>query len=277
MGVQDLDPDVQRAVNRIQPVEVTRAMLSQARELGFESVNVDLIYGLPRQTAASWRRTMESVAELAPDRLSIFSFAFVPQAKPHQRRLALFDRPTGRAKLELLGIAHDVLGAIGYRAIGIDHFAAPDDELARALDDGTLARDFQGYTTRKAADTVALGVSAISFIGGAYAQNVKSLALYHRALAADRLPTERGHALDEDDRRRRDVIQDLMCRMEADVPAGFERELEALAVHERDGLVVRDGRHLLLTPLGRVFARNVAMVFDAYLDRQGDRPFSRTV
>jgi oxygen-independent coproporphyrinogen III oxidase len=277
MGVQDLDPDVQAAVHRVQPLEVTRSIQDEARKLGFRSINTDLIYGLPRQTHASWRRTMAAMAALRPDRMSIFSFAYVPDAKPHQRRLAVADMLTGRAKLELLGIAHEVLDERGYRAIGIDHFAVPDDELARALDDGTLARDFQGYTTRRATDTIALGVSGISFVGGAYAQNEKSMTLYRKALFDGRLPTERGHRLDDEDRARRDVIQDLMCRMEAEIPVAFDDELAALAPHEEDGLIVRDGRRVTLTPLGRLFARNVAMVFDAYLRRRRDRPFSRTV
>lgn len=281
MGVQDFDPEVQRAVCRVQTEEETREMIETARGLGFRSVNLDLIYGLPRQTSASWARTMERVVALGPDRISLFSFAYVPTVKPHQRRLAVADLPTGMAKLELFRLAHDTLVDAGFRAIGMDHFARPADELAIAQEQGTLWRDFQGYSAgRGGAGTVALGVSSISDAGGAYLQNVKTLPRYAAALGRGELPVERGHRLTPDDERRRQIIGEVMCRLSATLTEDEAAEhAPRLAALEREGLCALEGRRLTLTPLGRVFVRNVAMVFDAYLDRDGARrpAFSRTV
>jgi oxygen-independent coproporphyrinogen-3 oxidase len=282
MGVQDFDPDVQRAVHRIQSVAETAAAIADARASGFASVNLDLIYGLPHQTPASFARTMDEVAALAPDRVAVFSFAYVPAARPNQRRLPLAAIPTGGDKLALLEIARDRLAAAGMVAIGIDHFARPDDELARALAERRLWRDFQGYTVRRAAVTVAVGASGISDFGGAYAQNEHALGGYEAAIDAGRLATVKGIALSADDRRRRDVIVQLMCNgwvdLGADGEGYFARELAALEPLERDGLVVARGREVALTELGRLFARNVAMVFDAHLGPAGSRPtFSAAV
>ena len=284
MGVQDFDPGVQQAVNRVQTVEVTRAMIDGARELGYRSVNLDLIYGLPRQTPDSWRRTLEQIVALRPDRLALFSFAYVPSVKPHQKALETVSMPSPTGKLALFRLAHDLLTGAGYRWVGMDHFALPDDELARAAGERRLWRDFQGYTTLRAADTVALGVSGIGKIGGCYAQNVKTLPPHEALLAEGRLPIERGHWLTEDDQLRSDAITQIMCNFWVDLgpdAAGrWARELEALRAHERDGLVTLAGATVTLTPLGRVFVRNVAMVFDAYLGRgkSAQRPtFSRTV
>ena len=276
MGVQDLDPTVQATVERIQSVEETRAATEEARALGFRSVNFDLIYGLPRQTPERWRRTMEQVVALSPDRVAAFSFAFLPDALPNQRRLPAAEVPRGAAKLALLAVAHDALVDAGYRAIGMDHFARPGDELALAQERRELWRDFQGYTTERAPDTIALGASAISDVGGAYLQNARALGDYRAAVIAGRLPTARGHALSEEDRRRRGVIMDLMCNFTADASA-FPDERARLGPLVRDGLLSLDGTRLLLTPLGRVFVRNVAMVFDAYLSRPSARAFSQTV
>ncbi len=280
VGVQDLDPAVQQAVARIQSEEETGAVIEHARGVGFRSVNVDLIYGLPRQTPTSWRRTVERVVSgLRPDRVSLFSFAHVPSVKPHQRRLPVADIPSGRAKLELFRIGHDALVDAGYRAIGMDHFALPDDELAVARDERRLWRDFQGYSAgRGGAGTIALGVSAISDTGGAYLQNVKTLPRYADALAAGRLPVERGHLRSPDDELRRALIGELMCNLGVTVPVGMVAERARLRELETQGLCVLEGERVTLTPLGRVFVRNVAMVFDAYLDRDERRPaFSRTV
>ncbi len=284
MGVQDLDPDVQRAVARIQTEEETRAIIEEARRLGFRSVNVDMIYGLPKQTPASWRHTIERVTgSLRPDRVSLFSFAYVPTVKPHQRRLEVADIPTGPAKIELFRIGHDGLIDAGYRAIGMDHFALPDDELAIAQDERRLWRDFQGYSAgRGGAGTIALGVSSISDIGGSYLQNVKTLPRYAAALERGELPVEKGLKRSADDDRRRALIEELMCNLAVTIPdaelPGYARELAKLADLEREGLCTVQGGRIALTALGRVFVRNVAMVFDAYLDRaDGKRPFSRTV
>src|SRR5262249_38579001 len=193
MGVQDLDEDVQRAIARIQTEEETRAAVDGARSLGLRSVNLDLIYGLPRQTPPSWRRTIERIAAIPPHRISPFSFAYVPTVKPHQRRLPVAELPTGAAKLALFRLAHDALIDAGYVAIGMDHFALPDDELARARAEGRLWRDFQGYSAgRGGAGTIALGVSGIGDVGGAYLQNPKTPPRHSAMPGAGLLPGERG-------------------------------------------------------------------------------------
>jgi oxygen-independent coproporphyrinogen-3 oxidase len=280
LGVQDFDTAVQQTINRVQSIAETRQSIERARALGYRSVNLDLIYGLPRQTLASFRRTVAEVVALRPERVALFSFAFVPSVKPHQRRLPLAELPSAPLKLELFQAAHDDLTAAGYRAIGMDHFALPGDELALAVERRALGRDFQGYTSERAPHTVALGMSAISNLGDAYAQNYKSLAAYEAAIESGRLATERGLALDAEDQRRRDVIHALMCNFEVDLGADgarhFARELQALGGLAGDGLVQLDGGRITVTPLGRLFVRNVAMVFDAYL-RPGTATFSRAV
>lgn len=280
MGVQDFDPEVQRAVRRIQSVEETRSRLELARSLGFRAVNFDLICGLPLQTADSWRRTMEQVAEMRPDRLAVYSFAFVPEARPNQRVLAQYNMPNGREKLTLRRIAHDVLGAAGYRAIGMDHFALPTDELSSAQEQRALRRNFQGYTVLPAGDVVAFGATGISDIAGAYAQNVRPLPRYYKAMEEGKLATEHGILLDADDRERRAIIESLMCNFWVDLGDShrFEEELHALQPLERDGLVRVTGSQIEVLPLGQIFVRNVAMVFDAYLRREPAKiKYSRTV
>ena len=283
MGVQDFEPAVQEAVNRIQTRQDTQGTLEHARAIGFKSVNFDLIYGLPRQTPGTWTRTIGEVIRMRPDRISLFSFAYVPDVKPHQRRLPAADIPHGAAKLALFRLAHDALVDCGYRAIGMDHFALPEDELSRARDDGRLWRDFQGYTVAKAAETIALGVSSIGQVGGAFVQNTRLLPRYQAMLAEGRLPVERGHVLSDDDRRRQAIITQLMCNQFVDLGADaldFVDELARLAPMEKDGLLVREGTRITATPIGRVLIRNIASVFDAYLPREADaaRPvFSRTV
>jgi oxygen-independent coproporphyrinogen-3 oxidase len=275
MGVQDFEPRVQEAVRRIQSVEQTAETVAWARRLGYRSVNFDLIYGLPFQTAESWARTIARVVELGPDRIATYSFAHVPAAKPHQRLLPIANLPGAKEKIGLLRVANEGLRAAGYRAIGMDHFARPEDELSRALDERRLWRDFQGYTVKRAADTIGVGVSGISSLAGAYAQNVKSLAAHEAAIAERRLPVERGLLLDDDDRRRREVITGLMCNGWIDVGDGFATELDALEPFVRDGVVEVKGTEISLTPLGRMFVRNVAMVFDAYLAREGEQLLAR--
>lgn len=281
MGVQDFDPSVQQAICRTQSVEETRAHLDKARALGFESVNFDLIYGLPRQTPESWARTLDQVAELRPDRIAIFSFAYVPEVKPQQRRLGVFGLPSPTEKLALFRVAHARMEAAGYRAIGMDHFALPDDELARADANGTLWRDFQGYTVQRGAETVAFGVSGIGYVGGAYAQNVKSIGDHREAVLAGRLPIERGIVLSDDDRLRRELITAIMCRFAVELPAGhdFSAELARLRPLADDGLVRLAQNRVEVTHEGRLFVRNVAMAFDAYYNARGtSRPrFSRVI
>jgi oxygen-independent coproporphyrinogen-3 oxidase len=291
LGVQDFDPAVQEAIHRVQSVEQTEALMRAARELGFGSLNVDLIYGLPHQTPDSFARTIERVVGLAPDRLAVYSFALVPWLKHHQKLLPQEALPSPETKLELLQAAREGLIAGGYLDIGMDHFALPDDELATAQRDGRLWRNFMGYTTVRAPDMIGLGVSSIGSVGRTFAQNEKKLTRYYQALDAGRLPVERGYALSEDDAVRQHVIRTWMCHFRIDArevearfgvefAAYFANELATLRDEfEPEGLVrVHDGG-VEAEELGRLFPRNVAMVFDAYLraPQDGGPRFSRTV
>ena len=278
LGVQDLDPVVQKAIDRVQSVEETRAALDHARALGFSGINFDLIYGLPFQTKESWARTLAQVLEMRPDRLAVYSFANVPDVRPNQRRLAQANIPHGADKLALFRMAWEAFVNAGYRQIGMDHFAAPGDELALAQERRALGRNFQGYTVQTANEVIAFGTSAISDIGGVYAQNSHSLPQYEDAIVEGRLAADRGIRLTEDDVLRRGLISQLMCNFFVDlreVP-GFDSELARLAGLEREGLLTLNGRVAELTPLGRIFVRNVATVFDAYLATQAPR-FSKAV
>ncbi|NOK38611.1 oxygen-independent coproporphyrinogen III oxidase [Corallococcus exercitus] len=281
MGLQDFDPLVQQTTNRLQTPEQTRALLEHARALGFTGVNFDLIYGLPHQDAERWARTLAAVLEMRPDRLAVYSFAFMPDVLKHQKRMPAQALPAARTKLELFRAACEAFLTAGYRPIGMDHFAVPEDELARAQAGRRLGRNFQGYTVKAASDVVALGSTGISDVGGAYAQNVRPLPSYYARVAEGRLATERGIVLTDDDRRRRAVITQLMCNFWTDLgdegATYFAPELERLRAFEADGLLVRDGTQLELTALGRLFVRNVAMVFDAHLARAAKPRFSRTV
>lgn len=281
MGVQDFDPRVQAAVRRVQSVAETADAMAEARAAGFRSINLDLIYGLPHQTLESFSATLDQVVALRPDRVAAFSFAYVPRARPNQRSLPLAAMATGPAKLALLQAAQQRLTDAGMVVIGMDHFSRPGDDLARALAERRLWRDFQGYTSHRADVTVAVGASGISDFGDAYAQTEHALGKYEAAIAAGQLATVRGIRLTADDRRRRDVIVQLMCNGWVDLGADgeryFARELEALQPLVRDGLLPTVGRELTLTGLGRLFVRNVAMVFDAYLSKGGQQAFSASV
>jgi oxygen-independent coproporphyrinogen III oxidase len=291
LGVQDLDGEVQGAIGRVQPVEVTTATVREARRLGFQGINIDLIYGLPHQTLESFAATVDSVIALEPDRLAIYSFAFVPWLKGHQRKLPDGTLPGREQKIGLILEARERLLAAGYRAIGMDHFARPDDELATALDQGRLRRNFMGYTVQDAGDMIGLGVSAIGFVEGAYVQIHKKLSDYYADLDAGRLPVERGYALSADDLLRADVIQSLMCAFAVDRAAVERRHgvdfagyfREELAQVERlaaEGLAEVGPAGIRVTPLGELFVRNVAMCFDRYLaaTQQAAKPrFSRTI
>lgn len=291
LGVQDLDPTVQEAIGRVQPVEVTAATVEEARRLGFRGINIDLIYGLPHQTLASFRAMLDSVIALAPDRLAIYSFAYVPWLKGNQRKLETDVLPDRDTKIGLILEARERLLGAGYRAIGMDHFARPDDELAAALDAGRLQRNFMGYTVHEAADQIAFGVSAIGLVQGAYAQNHKKLSDYYADVEAGRFPVERGYALTADDQLRADVIQSLMCgfavdraaierRHGVDFARYFAAELPQVEVLAAEGLAEMDGAGIRVTPLGELFVRNLAMCFDRYLPatQQSPKPrFSRTI
>lgn len=282
MGVQDFDPEVQQAVKRIQTVDDTEAILTYAREIGFQSVNFDLIYGLPKQTLTSWAKTLEEVARLRPDRIATFSFAYVPEVRKNQRKLEQADMLSGTDKLELFGLAHDILTRAGYRPVGLDHFALPDDELCIAQEKRSLWRDFQGYTVHRQSDTIAFGITGISNLGQNYAQNSKSLRDYQEAVAAGRLPTEKGLRLSTEDQQRGNIITQIMCNFWVDVGKDAQKtyadELARLADLEREGLVrLKDGE-VSVTSTGKLFVRNVASVFDTYLSAPSHRPvFSRTI
>lgn len=288
-GVQDFDPQVQAAVHREQSVAETEALMDHARALGITAINVDLIYGLPHQTTRSFDRTLEQVIALAPTRLAVYSFAYVPWVKPHQRRLPQDDMPAGLAKFELLALARERLVAAGYVDVGMDHFARPDDELCIAQREGRLRRTFMGYTTDDAPDQIGFGMSAIGYVAGSYVQNAKKLNRYQAAVDDGRLPVERGLRLSHDDLLRRAVIQDWMCHFRvdlralaaqhgADVDTAFAEDLEALRALAAEGFVTMHEHRIEATHLGRAFARNVAMVFDRYLPRADGTPrYSRTV
>jgi oxygen-independent coproporphyrinogen III oxidase len=291
MGVQDFEPAVQDAINRYQTYEQTRELHELLRSRGMESINFDFVYGLPQQTAASFRETIERAVELRPDRVAVYSYAFVPWIKAHQKRILPEDLPPQELKLELFGIAHELFGAAGYVQIGMDHFALPSESLARAARDRTLHRNFMGYTTHPAQDSIGFGVSAIGEIGGAFAQNTKKLTRYEAALAEGVPPIERGFERSRDDVIRRDVIQSLMCNFHLDVRA-IERahgidfaSYFAASLRELDdgpgahGFVVRDADTIEVTAEGRLFVRNVCMTFDAYLPQHAGETqrFSRTV
>jgi oxygen-independent coproporphyrinogen-3 oxidase len=288
MGVQDFDPDVQKAVNRVQPYEDTRRLVEDARALGFESVNIDLIFGLPHQTAAGFRETVARVLEIAPDRLAVYSYANVPWMKKHQAVLEPH-LPGEREKFEIFSMALELFSDGGYEYIGMDHFARPDDELARARRDRTLWRNFQGYTTKAGTDLLGLGMSAIGSVADAFVQNEKALAPYENAIALGGPATTRGYRLTDDDRLRGHVIQSLLChgvidkeavekRFGIDFDQTFADALERLETCESDGLVELGPREIRATALGRIFLRNLAMPFDAHLPKEVGRPmFSRTL
>jgi len=291
-GIQDFTEAVQEAIRRHQPLDQTRALYWFAREAGFDSINFDLVYGLPRQTVDSFRRTLESVTDMLPDRIAVYSYAHVPWLRPNQKVIDPADLPDASGKRALLGSAIDTFVRAGYVPIGMDHFALPDDDLALAARQRRLHRNFMGYTTRPAPDSVAVGISAIGDVRGAFAQNHKTLARYYQAIDAGRFPIERGYALSDDDKVRRHVITELMCnfhvsrsaverKFEIDFGAYFARELALLGADHgpiADGLLEVDDAALTVTPRGRLFVRNVCMSFDRYLGSHEGRPvFSRTI
>jgi len=289
LGVQDFDEKVQVAVHRRQPRELTQQTLDWARELGFGSVNFDLIYGLPHQTVATFTQTLETVLAMGPDRLALFSYAHVPWIKPAQKILEQKILPSPEVKLDLLKLGIERLTADGrYEYIGMDHFARPGDELVTAQRQKTLQRNFQGYSTRGEADIYAFGMSAISQIPGAYWQNEKELPAYVAALDAGRTPLARGYVLTADDQIRRETIMRVMCDLELDYgsmseklgikfPDYFGAELARLEPLAADGLVQMTATGLKVTDAGRLFIRNLAMTFDNTLAPQSERRHSKTI
>ena len=287
MGIQDFDPAVQASINRVQPFAMVESLVDSVREHRFKSLGFDLIYGLPRQSAASMKATLAQVLALSPDRISCYSYAHLPDLFKSQRSIDRLDVPDAGQKMQILHTLIDTLCEAGYLYVGMDHFVKPGDELARALAKGTLQRNFQGYSTQLAPELLGIGVSSISGFDDLFCQNLKTLDAYYARLDSGRLPVQRGLELSADDRLRRDTIMQLICRMEVDMEAigarhgvafasYFARELETLAPMEQDGLVRIEGSRITVTPAGRLLVRNVCMVFDAYLDPDRQR-FSRTV
>jgi oxygen-independent coproporphyrinogen-3 oxidase len=289
LGVQDFDADVQKAVNRIQPEEETRAIIAAARDAGFRSVSIDLIYGLPKQTPSTMAATLEKVVAASPDRIAVYHYAHLPHLFKPQRRILDQDMPDSDAKLQMLQLCIERLTSAGYVYIGMDHFAKPGDDLAIAQRQGRLHRNFQGYSTHTDTDLVSCGVSAIGAVGATYSQNVKTLDAYYDALDRNELPVARGARLNMDDVLRRTVIQKLMCQFELSVSAieqafpvvfrqYFAAELAQLAAMEDDGMVSVNGDWISVSNRGRLLIRNVCMVFDRYLAERSAGPrYSKTV
>ena len=287
VGIQDFDPKVQAAVNRIQTVEETRNVIEAAREAGFKSISVDLIYGLPHQSVESIKPTLETVLSLSPDRLALYHYAHLPHIFKPQRRIDTNAVPSSEEKLDILQYAVHLLDERGYVFIGMDHFAKPEDELAIALREGRLQRNFQGYSTYADCDLVAIGVSSIGKIGDTYSQNERDLEQYYATLDNNQLPIMRGFQLSDDDVMRRQIIQDLMCRFalelsdyRADFAEYFAEEIPDLQRIAELGLIEwqPETGSLKVTPKGRFLIRNIAMIFDYYLrHKETKAKYSQTV
>lgn len=291
MGIQDFTPEVQAAIARNQGYEETIALYEHCRRAGFDSINVDLIYGLPMQTIEMFAKNLDQIVAMRPDRVAVYSFAYVPWIRGNQKKADPATLPPPEIKFELFGQAMAAFLEAGYHQIGMDHFALPEDEMSIAQTEGRLHRNFMGYTVMPAADQIGLGVSSIGDLRGAFAQNHKKLSTYYAAIDAGRLPVERGYVLDEDDKLRRHVISSLMCnfildiasveaRFGIDFAARFAREIEELAEPIGHGFVEVDAAAIRVTEMGRLFVRNICMVFDRYLRAklaEGKQTFSRTV
>ncbi len=287
-GIQDFDLRVQRAVNRVQPEHRLFAAMDWIRAAGFSSVNVDLIYGLPFQTPETFVKTVQKTIDLAPDRIAVFNFAYVPWLKPLMLKFPVDALPSAREKLEILRGTIESLVENNYQFIGMDHFARPNDELAIAQRQGNLKRNFQGYTARGEAELLAFGVSSISTLGHSYIQNCKDLDAYHRAINSGLPPVEKGMRLNDDDRLRQDVVMEFMCHFQlrkADIEVRhgicfntyFAQELEGLKPLEADGLVRLSAERILVSDTGRLLVRNIAAIFDAYSHPLREGRLSRAI
>lgn len=289
MGVQDFNEKVQKAVNRIQPEDMTRQVVNWVRELGFESINLDLIYGLPFQTVDEFAKTVDTIIDISPDRIAVFNYAHVPWMKKHMALIRPEDIPVPEEKLAILKMTVEKLTSAGYVFIGMDHFAKPEDEMAVALREKKLYRNFQGYSTHAGTDLYGMGITSISQIGQVYAQNIKREKPYFEYLDEGNLPIERGYKLNQDDLLRRDVITKVMCDFELDfdwVEQKYKIDFEKYFAYALsnfgemidDGLVTIEKRKLTISEMGRLMIRNVAMNFDGYIERKQDTArYSRTV
>ncbi len=289
LGIQDFNEDVQKAVNRMQSPAEVETLMAAARQAGFGSISFDLIYGLPHQTVESFDRTLDIVIAMKPDRLAVYNYAHLPQRFKGQRMINADDIPLPETKLDLLHHTIDKLCGVGYVYIGMDHFALPDDELVRAREEGTLQRNFQGYSTHRQCDLVALGVSGIGGIGNMFAQNAVSTIEYEEIIERGELPIKKGLLVDDDDQVRAAVIQDLMCydrldfddfsaRLGIDFREYFADEIGKLTILEDDGLIELSDAGIQITPRGRLLLRNIAMTFDRYIDlEENDSRFSKAI
>ena len=289
LGVQDFNPKVQQAVNRIQSEDQTQEVASTARELGFKSLNMDLMYGLPFQSVESFGETLKRAIAIDPDRLAIYNYAHLPERFKPQRRINETDLPSADEKLDILQHTIEFLTGSGYVYIGMDHFAKPDDELAVAQRNGTLQRNFQGYSTNSDCDLIGLGVTSIGKVCDNYNQNVRDLEEYYRLIDAGKLALERGIELEPDDMLRREIITGLMCHFKLNIRAleekwgfdfshNFSAEIKQLKQMERDGLLEIDADALNILPAGRLLVRNISMVFDHYLgDKGAHSRFSKVI
>lgn len=289
IGIQDFDPKVQMAIHRSQSEEMTFGTVDKLRKAGFNSINVDLIYGLPYQTAESFSYTVQRVVDLSPDRIAVFNFAYLPELLPHQRAIRREALPAPSEKLKILEMVVEKLTSSGYLYIGMDHFAKPEDELTIALKNRSLYRNFQGYTTKSGCDLYGIGVTSIGQIGRIYSQNIKKLDDYVSAIETRGLAIMRGIKLTDDDILRRDVIMRLMChfvlykkeieaKYSLDFDAFFSGALKELEPMEKDGLLEALSDRIEIKPLGRLLIRNIAMAFDGYLKKEGEtKRFSRTI
>jgi oxygen-independent coproporphyrinogen-3 oxidase len=288
LGVQDINPIVQKAVNRIQPIELIESVIQACREINARSISFDLIYGLPFQTLQSFSHTIDAVIKLSPDRLSVFNYAHMPDLFSPQKRINVKDLPSAHDKLLILQMSIERLTKAGYVYIGMDHFAKPDDELAIAQKKGELQRNFQGYTTHAELDLVAMGVSAISYTNQSFSQNEKTLDEYYQRIDAGKIPIYRGYSLNQDDLIRKIVIQQIACQFELDKKSiesqfginfdeYFESELYDLQKLEKDGLLSMKDNFITVTSAGRILVRHVCMVFDVYLPKQNNNRFSKVI
>ena len=287
-GVQDFDPAVQQAVNRIQPLEMVEKAVLESRKANFQSINADLIYGLPKQTVESFGRTLDSLIRVAPDRIALYNYAHLPSRFKAQRQIVSVDLPSAEERLQIFLMSTRRLLDAGYVYIGLDHFSKPDDELNKARLDKTLHRNFQGYTTRAECDLIGFGVSAISKVGSSYSQSVRTLSAYYRHLDAGELPIEKGVELSDDDLLRRHVIMTLMCSAPLvfddinraygiDFQSYFAHELALLKQYEDAGLIMIDPAAIHVTAKGRLFVRAVGMTFDKFLAQGTTATYSKLI
>jgi len=289
LGIQDLNPEVQAAVNRVQSIEIIEDLIREARVLAFKSINIDLIYGLPLQTTENFSLTVNKIIELSPDRLSVFNYAHLPARFRAQRLIHDKDLPSAEEKLKIFSQCTEQLKLGAYRHIGMDHFAKPDDELSKAQDDGKLHRNFQGYSSHKSCDLLSFGASSISQIGQYIYQNHTGLKDYQQVITANQSPIYRGLKIDDDDRLRAAVITQLICQFTLDkhqieshfginFDCYFEAELVALAEYEKDGLLTLSSNNIDVSSSGRILIRTICMQFDAYISYQNkQQAFSRIV